>query len=197
MSKVLYNPTDERLVGTHGGIDVILEPKAKVEVPDTTANHLVTHFGTRGLVELSFADASDPTRIEAKESEALKRQEKYEKKQVEQYNQINEANKAKSRPYIEPTEDVQRFALKWGIELLQPYTLKDLEKEEISKARKRADEAERRSEILEDKLSKLTDMVEGLMKEKIERDELSKLDKRTKEYKELKAKLEGETEDEE
>lgn len=187
MSKVLWNPTVEQLVGTYDGNDTIVQPNPEadkgkmIKVDDSRANHLLTYLKKRGLTSLEFGD--DDAVMEAKRERALSRQESYEKGHVKRVNIENQKAKHEHRVYNDPPPEIDRFALRWGIVLNEPYNLKDVEKEGIAKAEKRATEAEARSRKLEVQLAEVSSAVKELMLDKLAKDEINKLDKRTKEYK--------------
>jgi len=187
MSKVIWNASDEELMGFAGGLEYTIKPDQKVKMPDSVANHLITQFGTRGLVSLEYGDTPE---IEASKKEAaLKRQEKFEKNQVWMYNRDNAKRKRQNLMWVEAPESVVKFAIKHGMKLEEEWTMRDVATEQVADAQHKAKLAEAKADKLSEQLLTMSAALEELMKDKISRDKLTKLDKRTSEYKELKEKL--------
>ena len=197
--RTLRNPTDEVLEYMHGGKNFIFQPgcdkpgkpltkiegATMYEIPDSSANHLITQIGQRGLIELKFEDLEDPKLMTKKIEDALERQRKFETKQIEKQNQVNQRQKNKHRDYVDPDEQIKKWSIKYGIKLDQPYNIRDEETEAIARAEKKAVQAELKSSKLEDDLSEVKDMMAMLMEEKIARDIIPKYDGRSKERIEL------------
>jgi len=131
MSTVLYNPTGELVSVFHDGLEYKLNPGDKIKISDSAANHIIhtQHYDNRGLVKLEYGDNE-----KVKGTEGLRKFKEFKKKQITIYNQTNTDNKIKGVPYIQPTEEVRKYAMDLGIELLEPYNLKDDEKAAISKS---------------------------------------------------------------
>jgi hypothetical protein len=73
--------------------------------------------------------------IEAEVGEKGKeRNRDFKKRQVQIYNQTNEQRKLTRLGYLEASKKVKEYALELGIELIEPYSLKDEEKSAISKS---------------------------------------------------------------
>ena len=192
---VIYNPTDEILVGRYDGTDTILKPGDKLKVDTPRAKHILTQLEPRGLLILDYGDEGDV--IKKKEKGALKRQTAFEKKQVRFYNIDNEKRKRENKPWVSPPPAVERYALKHSISLVEYYSESDTKAEALAEAANKASQASKENRELKEQILEMSAMVKELMSDKIERNELKVLDGRTKEAKELKEKLEGLKEKEE
>jgi len=137
MSKVLFNPTNERMTAFHEGIETVLMPFPddghKLKVPDPKANHITNTLGPRGIMVLEYGDEPKENDIAAQGRAANK---SFKKKQIIRYNQDNETRQQTHKPYIEPSDIVKGYAKELGVELLQPYILKDEKNEEIAELMK-------------------------------------------------------------
>lgn len=152
MSKVIANYTNEKMTGSHSGVNYVIQPGEKIKVHDKAANHLLTHLANRGLVALEYGD-------EAKEEEikqaAIETNLEFKRRQIVQYNVLNENRKLSGQGYLYPSKTVKKYALELGIELLEPYSLKDVEKQAINEAGSKASEAEKRADKLEKELEEM------------------------------------------
>ena len=110
----------------YGGIGILMEPSPapshKMNVEDPTGRHLLNAFSTRGLCQLIFGDDEKAIGDEGRD-----RNLEFKKAQVIRYNTQNEQRKMSGMGYLPPTEEVKRYAFELGIQLLQPYSLKDAE----------------------------------------------------------------------
>ena len=131
MSTVLYNPTNETLVGTYVGEDTVIAPEAKVKVDDNRGRHILNQLGRRGLIALDYGDEGDV--FKAKVKAAIAKNRAFKEKQVTDYNRTNSQNRANHMPYIPPTEQVEGYAKELGLELIQPYAPKDTRTPEIER----------------------------------------------------------------
>lgn len=156
MSQVLYNPTNEYMEYYHAGIRYGFKPGDKIKVHDKAANHLLVHMFGRGLTSLDYGDEG---RLEEIEKEALERNKEFKKKQVIQYNVLNENRKLSGQGYLPPSKKVKEYALELGIELLEPYSLKDVEKTKISDSERKLVEAEKKSAKMEEELKSLKEQM--------------------------------------
>jgi hypothetical protein len=131
MGTVVYNPTNEEISAFHDGVEYKWNPEDKIEIGDTCANHILQtqRYEERGLVKLKYGDNE-----KVKGTEGLRRFKEFKKKQISIYNQTNTDNKIRGVPYIQPTETVKKYAMQLGIELLEPYNLKETEKAAIAKS---------------------------------------------------------------
>ena len=161
MSVVLWNPTNEDFDMQYAGRSFTLESGQKATVNDACANHLLNAFGPRGLTFLSYGDDEKDIEIKAKE-----RNYEFKKRQVQVYNQTNEQRKLTRLGYLPPSKKLKEYALELGIELIEPYSMKDEERAAISKSTVenellKAQAAQQAKEITE-----LKEMMKQLMSEK-------------------------------
>lgn len=128
MSIMLFNPTNEVLEMQFAGITKRIISGERVKVSDAEGNHLLNSMGGRGLTQLEYGcDEEKVTK------DAINRNIEFKKKQISEYNQRNESRKQMGMGYLPPTEYIKKCALELGIGLLEPYTMKDTEKSEISR----------------------------------------------------------------
>jgi len=161
MSVVLWNPTNEDFDMQYAGRSFTLTSGQRATVNDACANHLLNAFGPRGLTFLSYGD--DERDIETK---AKERNYEFKKRQVQVYNQTNEQRKLTRLGYLPPSKKLKEYALELGIELIEPYSMKDEERAAISKSTVenellKAQAAQQAKEITE-----LKEMMKQLMSEK-------------------------------
>ena len=123
----LFNPTNETLRMVYAGIDFILESGQKRQADDACANHLLNSHGPRGLCQLVYGDDE---KVVAKLG--VQRNLEFKKNQVSRYNIMNEQRKMQGLGYLRPTEEIRKYAVELGLSLLEPYALKDEEKDAIS-----------------------------------------------------------------
>ena len=185
---ILWNPTDEKLVGMHDGISYIFNPDDKKKIAGNAARHLLTHLETRGLTLLEYGDESLE---EEKKKAAIARQKSFEMKQIRQYNLDNAKRARQNLPWVEPPKIVQHFAIKHNVKLEEFFSEADVKGEELSDTMKRANDAEKKVQELSINIDKLTKAVEDLLLDKIKNEELASLDGRTKAAKELKEKMQA------
>ena len=124
---VLYNPTDESMTMQHAGISRTLEPDTRLEVEDACGKHVLNSHGMRGLCQLTYG--CDEGKIQ---KEGIARNYEFKKKQVVEYNQRNESRKQMGLPYQPPTPHIKQYAIDLGLELLEPFAVRDAERKAIS-----------------------------------------------------------------
>jgi len=185
---ILWNPTDEKLVGMHDGISYIFNPDDKKKIAGNAARHLLTHLETRGLTLLEYGDESLE---EEKKKAAIARQKSFEMKQIRQYNLDNAKRARQNLPWVEPPKIVQHFAIKYNVKLEEFFSEVDTKGAELSDSIKRTNDAEKKVQELSINIDKLTKAVEDLLLDKIKNEELASLDGRTKAAKELKEKMQA------
>jgi len=160
MSKVLFNPTVDKLEYFHNGILVTLPPYPetghKKEVHDTTANHLINALGQRGLQVLQFGDEGEGVEKKAEEGRRLNRE--FKKRQIIAHNRQNEDHKQTNRPYIYPTDEVRKYAEELGHTLMEPYTVKDAQNEDMVMMRKQLNQ---QMQVIDDLTKRLSEFIKS------------------------------------
>ena len=126
---MLWNPTTDNLDMQYAGISIRLEPGQKQLFALKCASHLLNAFGVRGLTSLTYGE--DETSVG---EDARARSEEFKKKQIIEYNQRNESRKQMGMGYLPPTADVKKYAIELGLKLLEPYSVRDEERNAISQA---------------------------------------------------------------
>ena len=191
---ILWNPTDEPLEGMHDGISYILQPGDKKKVTGTTARHLISHLETRGLVSLEYGDEGT---VEVNKGKgALVRQKKFELNQIRRYNIDNQKRARGNLQWVEPPKIVEHFAIKHNVKLEEFHSMVDTKGEELAATMKQNAELQQELRDQKDQMKELLNSVNELKIDKIKNDEMAKLDRRTKEYKDKLKEvevLEGET----
>jgi len=148
----LFNPTNEHLTKmVHGGIEYNLKPDEVKDFEDAVAKHLLTHFEQRGLCQLRYGTNKEEIAKQGKE-----RNLQFKKAQVSNYNVVNEQRKMSGLGYLRASDIVRQYALELGIELLEPYTLKDQEKGEISRILGENEELKKQMALLLETMNKLS-----------------------------------------
>ena len=140
MAQVIYNPTDrlpekfqERFRGHFKGVGFCIKPGEKIKVEDSLAAHMLNEFAQRGLVSLNYGDED---KIEGIVQEALRANRDFKIKQVNVINQRNEERRAIGLPYLVPKGDMRLFAEELGEDLIEPYRVKDHEKQRVTDVEK-------------------------------------------------------------
>jgi hypothetical protein len=143
MGVMLWNPTNEDFDKLqYSGRSFSIKAGEKMEVNDKCANHVLNSYGQRGLTFLKYGD--DEAKIGAA---AIAQNKEFKKLQVQRYNETNEQRKLSRLGSLSATAILKQYALELGIELLEPYTLKDEEKAAISNST-------RENELLKQRLAK-------------------------------------------
>jgi len=150
---MLWNPTNEDLDMQYAGISISLKAGQQQTFAVKCATHLLNGFGPRGLTSLTYG--SDEEKVGR---EAIQRNLDFKKKQVVEYNQRNENRKHRGLGYLPPTEHVKKYSMELGLGLLEPYTIKDEEKGELSRLA-----SENRE--LKEQMTKLMEAMNGLIKQ--------------------------------
>lgn len=131
----LWNPTKEDFDMQYQGLTLHLKAGERHPTTVKCANHLLNSFGQRGLTSLVYG--CDEKKVEA---DAIQRNHDFKMNMIRRYNETNGTNKSKGLPYQVPTATIKAYALELGIELLEPYTMKDAEREAISKSTRENEE---------------------------------------------------------
>jgi hypothetical protein len=142
VSLVLWNPTNETLDMQYSGITLTMQPGDKEQFEINCARHLLNSFGQRGLTSLTYG--ADEEKVG---KEAVTRNTDFKKKQVTEYNQRNESRKQMGLGYLAPTPHVKKYAIELGLELLEPYAIREEERTGIAETKKENEKL--RSEISE------------------------------------------------
>jgi hypothetical protein len=98
-------------------------------INEAAKNHLINAWSPRGLVALGYADHGHETEIG---EGAKKTNLEFKRTQVRRYNEQNEQRKMSRMGFLPAPKKVKEYAVELGIQLLEPYTLKDEEKAAIA-----------------------------------------------------------------
>jgi hypothetical protein len=155
LGKVIFNPTNEDFDMQYAGVSFTLQAGQKMKIMDHAANHLLNAFGPRGLCDLSYG--ADEEKVAAQGRE---RNREFKIAQVTNFNVRNEARKHMQLGYLPPSELMKRYAKEMGIDLMQPYATKNVEKLESDE---RVAALERQNENLQEQISKMMEMMKAQM----------------------------------
>lgn len=145
----------------------------KEEVNEACANHLLNAFGQRGLTFLKYGDDEATVGAQAKE-----RNLDFKKRQVTLYNQTNEQRKLTRLGYLPPSPKLKEYALELGIELIEPYSLKDEQKAAIAKSTVENELLKQKMAAQEKEMEELRAMVKLLVGNKAPEEESDKPEKK-------------------
>jgi hypothetical protein len=157
----LWNPTKEDFTMEYQGLTLHLLAGEKHPTTVKCANHLLNSFGQRGLTSLTYG--CDEKQVEA---DAIQRNHDFKMNMIRRYNETNGANKVKGLPYQLPTKTIKGYALELGIELLEPYTMKDAEREAISKSTRENEELKAKLAAQDVAMTEMKTMLKQLMEAK-------------------------------
>jgi len=156
MSIVVWNPTNEVMVAQYVGEHTEIKPDSKLKMDDARAKHVLNELGPRGLCRLEYGDD------EKKIGEAgRKRHEDFMRKQVMNYNQLNEGRRQQNMPYIEPPDLIKEYSKILGIGIIEPYNIKDTEREELASLRKMVADQSKQNEDLMATINRLLEAKES------------------------------------
>lgn len=151
---------------TYAGRSLSLGPDEKITgVNEACKNHLVNNFGQRGLVALGYSDHGKEEEIGVKAREINLQ---FKKKQVRVYNETNEQRKLSRLGYLSPSKKIKEYAVELGVELLEPYTLKDEEKAAIAKSTVENELLKQRLLVQQNEMDEMRKMLKTLMESKME-----------------------------
>jgi hypothetical protein len=149
MPTMLFNPTKEEMRPMFNGITITIPPEGKVKVEDPAANHILSHYATRGLCRLDFGD--DEAKVA---KEGLIRNYEFRKRMVMKHNQTNMARAQLGMTYLPPGDIVKQYARELNLVLDEPFTVQ---------ANNARTERDAENESLRERLAALTAQVEALM----------------------------------
>ena len=159
---MVWNPTNEALHMQYAGISITMNPGEKQVFAIKCANHLLNGFGPRGLTSLQYGSDEDSVG-----KDAIQRNADFKKKQVIEYNQRNESRKQMGLGYLPPTPHIKKYAIELGLEILEPFAVRDEERKGISDTTKE-------NAKLKEEMAELKSMMKALMEQKFEPGEPTK-----------------------
>jgi len=172
MSTVLFNPTNERFMTQYIGEDVALEPYPEkghmLRVDDARGRHVLNVLGPRGLCTLNYGDDDEVKKKKA--VNGIARNKAFKRKMIIQFNQHNQSNEQRNLPHLVPSEQLKQYANEMGIGLIEPYTVADEERAEISMLKKKQNKdavlikkRDKEIEKFKQQISGLTEQVANLI----------------------------------
>ncbi len=159
----IFNPTNESFKMMYAGIEILMVPEEKKTVDDAMAGHLLKHFAARGLSQLLYGDNEQIVGDQGKT-----RNYDFKKEQINRYNIMNENRKMQGMGYLPPTQEIKKYSIELGIKLLEPYTMKDEEKSEISRIGKENAEMNKKIMALMEQMGEMTSILAKLVQMKAE-----------------------------
>lgn len=154
MSKLLWNPTNEKLEHAYSGITYFFAPGEKKRVEDNCGKHLLHNLDIRGLTVLEL-DEDGKVDEEKVKVDALARNRAFKTRMVSEFNQRNESRKQQGMSYLTPTAKVQEYAVELGLGLLELFTVKDAEREAAARDRNEAQRLKEENQMLKTNLDHL------------------------------------------
>ena len=159
---MLWNPTSDPIDDMqYAGISLRLEPGEKQLFAIKCATHLLNAFGQRGLTSLTYGADEEKVGAAARE-----RNEEFKKKQVIEYNQRNESRKQMGMGYLPPTPTVKQYAIDLGLQLLEPYSVRDEERNAISQTAAENKELRDKLTAQANEMAELKTMMQQLLAKK-------------------------------
>lgn len=133
----IANYTPDTMEWWHVGINGFLKPGDVQDFDGARGNHILNHFGRRGLVQMQFGD--DP---EVKKQAAMAAWESFWEGQITAHNRINEDRKAnKALGPLPPTKELEEKAKILGLELIKPWRVESPKDESKEIAELKAENA--------------------------------------------------------
>jgi hypothetical protein len=148
---MLFNPTSEDLDMQYAGVSLTMKSGEKHLYEIACAKHLLNAFGQRGLTSLTYGCDEEKVR-----QAAVERNHEFKVKQVVDYNQRNENRKMMNLGFLPPTPFVKKYALELGINLLEPYNVREEERAGIAAGKME-------NEALKQEMAELKEMMKQLM----------------------------------
>jgi hypothetical protein len=153
---IVANFTPDPIFWMHGGKDGTLKPGDIADMPDNRARHILNKFDRRGVIILNFGD--DP---EVRRKEAMQTWTNFWMRQVTVFNQDNERRKNTNREYVDPTDDLRDHALKLGLELVGPWSIKQTDNEMMRNVLNQNASLQSQVEMLMKQVSALTEAMKS------------------------------------
>lgn len=146
----------------YAGRSLTIKSGERLEVNEACGNHLLNNFGQRGLTYLKYGDDEDSVK-----KDAIARNVNFKKKMIGEFNQRNEQRKMTGgMGYLYPTKKLQEYAVELGIELMEPYTMKDAEKEAIAKSTEENQKLKEENAALRGDVERIKQMLTQLIEDK-------------------------------
>lgn len=161
MGMVVLNPTNEDLDMQFSGVSFSLKAGQKMVLAEHAAKHVLNAFGPRGLTYLAFGADE-----EALSADGKRRNKEFKIKQLTEFNIRNENRKNMNLGYLPPSEKIKEYAAEMGIELMQPYAPRDLERTKMNAQDDEIMTLRRSNADLAEKVNKLLELVMADKKDK-------------------------------
>lgn len=157
---VVWNPTNDDFDLQYAGFSFTIKAGEKRHLEINCANYALTAMGPRGLTSLVYGDEARESQIGA---DAIARNKAFKTRQVVLYNQQNENRKHMNLGYLPPAEHLKKYALELGLKLLEPYTVRDEERNAISQTKQVNEELSARLAAQDKEMAELKDMLKQFM----------------------------------
>lgn len=158
----IANLTPDTIEWWHVGVNGFLNPGDIKEFDDGRAAHILTKYGPRGIVQMSYGD-----KPEDKKESAMTLFRAFWEKQVTDHNRMNEDRREnKKLGPINPTKELEEKAKLLGLELIKPWRVEAKESQEVAKLRDENKDLRSTINRLSAQVEKLTEFVTKTMPEK-------------------------------
>lgn len=160
---IVWNPTNDDFDLQYAGFSFTIKAGEKRHLDINCANYALTAMGARGLTSLVYGDESREAKIG---EDAIARNKEFKTRQVVLYNQQNENRKHMNLGFLPPAEHLKKYALELGLKLLEPYSVRDEERNAISQTRQVNEDLSLRLAQQDKEMAELKEMIKQLMPQK-------------------------------
>jgi len=159
---IIANFTPDTIEWWHIGVNGFLNPGDIKEFDDGRAAHILTAYGARGLIQMSYGD-----KPEDKKEAAMTQFKAFWEKQVTDHNRMNEDRREnKKLGPINPSKQLEEKAKLLGLELIKPWRVEAKESHEVAKLQDENKELRGTVDRLSVQVEKLMEFVTKTMPEK-------------------------------
>jgi len=151
---MLYNPTNEDFNMQYAGVSLTMRAGEKTLFEIACAKHLLNSFGPRGLSSLQYGADEDKVKRDGQQ-----RNKDFKKRMVTEYNQRNENRKMAGLGYHPPTPEITQYAIELGLQLLEPYAVRDEERNDLSSLKQENIELKGQMGAMMEKFNELMDQL--------------------------------------
>jgi hypothetical protein len=157
---VVWNPTVDDFDLQYAGFSFTIKAGEKRHLEINCANYALTAMGPRGLTSLVYGDEARESQIGA---DAISRNKEFKTRQIVLYNQQNENRKHMNLGYLPPADHLKKYALELGLKLLEPYSVRDEERNAISQTKAVNEDLSARLSAQDKEMAELKAMLKQLM----------------------------------
>ena len=120
---LIANYTPDAINFFYVGVEGRIEPDDVLEVTDPMGNHILTAYGPRGLIRITYEDKGDKEREKKLRETSMRNYKNFWIRQMERHNRHNESLKALGQLFADPNQDIKQKSVELGIDLIQPWSI--------------------------------------------------------------------------